>query len=90
MCYNLEIDAGKRPQPNSIESTPTENVPAPVKIKDTKSFLYKNLQQILQKVSSSYLSSISGEGDGEEQDTIYLKVEEHSGFKNSIDGESKE
>ena len=33
------------------------------------------------------MSSISGEDEPEEQDTIYLKVEENSGFKNSIDNE---
>lgn len=46
----------------------------------TKSFLYKNLQKVLQKVSNNYKTE-----NNKEQDTIYLKVEENSGMKLSAD-----
>lgn len=48
---------------------------------DTKSFLYKNLQEVLQKVGNE-CKSLPKSQDNE---TIYLKVEECSGVKQSID-----
>lgn len=62
---------------SSIKITPTKPKSPP---KSPKSLLYKNLHQVLKKVSSGY------EGNQQtDQDTIYLKVEENSGIKMSME-----
>jgi hypothetical protein len=56
---------------NVANKPPTDSGP--------KSFLIKNLQKVLHKVSNNYKT------ENNEQDTIYLKVEENSGMRLSVD-----